>query len=129
MADTLLSKVLETFSYDPDDPNNRTHEVRLGAFIRDEILGVYGAEKFLTRINASLREARLGMPLEGLLSMVWRVTTYPPLTPHLQTYETYVAIREACDRQALHGDSPGFGLGSSEVDHCRVLAGALWIYR
>ncbi|VDB82900.1 unnamed protein product [Peniophora sp. CBMAI 1063] len=121
MSDTLFGKVLETFAEDPADPKNRTREARMHAFLRDDVLSVYGAEKFMHRLNASLRESRLDMPLEGLLSMIWEVAIYPVVTPHLQTYGTYIAIREVCDRQALHGDT--------EVDQCLVLAQALWIYR
>ncbi|KZV71624.1 hypothetical protein PENSPDRAFT_398488 [Peniophora sp. CONT] len=121
MSDSLLSDVLKTFAEDPGDPQGKTYHSRIDSFIRDEILGIYGAEKFLTRINASLREAQLGMRLESILSTLWEFAVFPAITPHLQTYGTYIAVREACDRQALHG--------TNEIDHCRVLADALWIYR
>ncbi|VDB82896.1 unnamed protein product [Peniophora sp. CBMAI 1063] len=121
LADTLLSNVLTTFIEDPDDPRERNHDSRLDDFIRQEILEVYGAEQFLTRINASLREAQLGIRLESILSSLSEFAVFPSITPHLQTYGTYLAIREACNRQALQG--------TQEIDNCRVLANALWIYR
>ncbi|KZV64946.1 hypothetical protein PENSPDRAFT_149859 [Peniophora sp. CONT] len=123
LSDQLLSEVVDSFDYDLNDPDGQALQViaELTTFIEDEILGRYGASRFFTRINDSLRESRLGRALMSLLASIGELANHPMLQPHLMDQGTFLAIRDAVDREALQGED--------EYDHYIVLREALWTYR
>lgn len=123
LSDRLLREVVDSFELESSAGSIQAVVALQAAFVQQEIVNTYGAQKFYERVNASLRESPLGRLLASLLRSFGELAEFPALRSGLMESGTFLAVREAADREALMGRS------DYAYDHWLVLRETLGIYR
>lgn len=123
MSDLLLHEVIDSLHYDPGNHESAAIVTNLAAFVKNDILTTYGAPMFFARVDASLRASGIGRPFRTLLMDLRSLSNpnHPQVQLHMMEHGTFLAIREAVDRESLQGQS--------DYEHYAVLREALCIYR
>lgn len=106
----LLEAPLQLLTLAPGDGSAETEEeserrfADLVAFVDQDIVAVYGAENYLKRLKITFQQPwMIDTELSALLLTAARTVGHPKIVPQLASVDMYAVLKDALDRQLLHG--------------------------
>ncbi|VDB82895.1 unnamed protein product [Peniophora sp. CBMAI 1063] len=114
-ATTLLMEgPLQLLTLAPGDGSAETEEeaarrfADLDAFVDHDIIAVYGTENYVRRLKITLQQPWvIDTELALFFLTAGKTLGHPNIVPQLASVDMYTTIKEALDRQLLHGADEG----------------------